>query len=285
MRLPALTAAILLALAGPAPADIRVEVLAVSTAAMENPHDIVLGPGGRHLYVADVGNDRVLVLEAESLAEVDAWGADHQSGTHDVAFDAAGRLYVADTHNNRATIYAMEGTRGRLVGALSERLRGVEGVLPHPNGRVYVGGAWSGNVVAFAEGRPVAELGGLSSPHDLALMPDGTIWLADSGNDRLLLLDADLGVLRRLEGAPYGFRGPRYLAVMPDGTLIVADKNSHSVKVIAADGRLLGVIAALGAGLSPDRLRTPEGAEISGDTLWIADSGNDRVLRLRLRLD
>jgi len=39
----------------------------------------------------------------DTLALVAAFGSDHQSGTHDIDFDAAGRAYVADTHNNRVT--------------------------------------------------------------------------------------------------------------------------------------------------------------------------------------
>lgn len=269
---------------GPAAAEepeFAVEFVRESAAAMENPHDIALSPDGRHLFVADVGNNRVLVLDADTLRQADAWGSDHQKGTHDVAFDSDGRLYVADTQNHRATLYRMEGTRGQLIGEFSRHLRGVEGVLPHPNGRVYVGGAWSGNVVVFDGPEVVGELRGLSSPHDLALAPNGSIWLADSGNDRLLRLSTDLKILQELKGPPYDFVGPRYLDVMPDGTLIVADKNSHSVKVIRKDGRL---VATLGGqkGQGPRSFTTPEGVAVAGTRLYIADSGNDRILRYRI---
>ncbi len=84
----------------------------------------------------------MVVLDAKTLRLIDHFGSDHQGGTHDVDFDKAGRLYVADTHNGRVTIYEISGTRGRLVGALSERIRGPEGALVHPNGRIYAGGAW-----------------------------------------------------------------------------------------------------------------------------------------------
>ena len=67
----------------------------------------------------------------------------------------------------------MDGTSASLVGELTERIRGPEGVLIHPNGRVYVAGAWSGNVVVYRDGAVVNELTGLSSPHDLELAPDG----------------------------------------------------------------------------------------------------------------
>jgi DNA-binding beta-propeller fold protein YncE len=114
--------AILFALVLVAPAHaaeaFRIEFLAASTADLSNPHDIKLSPDGRHLYVSDVGNDRVAVLDADTLRLVGHFGSDHQDGTHDLDFDRQGRLYVADTHNGRVTIYEMAGTEGRLVGEL-----------------------------------------------------------------------------------------------------------------------------------------------------------------------
>ena len=136
--------ALLLPLASPSVAGdtFRNEFLGASDAALDNPHDIKLSPDGEHLFVSDVDNNRVVVLDAKTLRLIDHFGSDHQGGTHDVDFDKAGRLYVADTHNGRVTIYEISGTRGRLVGALSERIRGPEGALVHPNGRIYAGGAW-----------------------------------------------------------------------------------------------------------------------------------------------
>jgi sugar lactone lactonase YvrE len=41
-----------------------------------------------------------------------------------VDFDASGRAYVADTHNNRVAIYDIDGTKATLTGELSEKIRG-----------------------------------------------------------------------------------------------------------------------------------------------------------------
>lgn len=253
-----------------------------STVALENPHDLKLSADGQYLFVSDVGNNRVAVLDPDTLALVAAFGSDHQEGTHDIDFDARGRAYVADTHNNRVTIYDMAGAKGTLTGKLTDRIRGPEGVLAHPNGRIYVAGAWSGNVVAYKDGTVVAELTGLSSPHDLERAPNGDIWLADSGNDRMLLLSPDLKIKRELKGPPYNFDGVRYQDVLPDGTLIVADKNNHQVKVIGPGGNLVRVLGAGRSGKGPGKFETPEGIEVRGDTLWISDSGNDRIVKYRI---
>jgi len=146
---------------------------------------------------------------------------------------------------------------------------------------LYVAGAWSGNVVAYDQGRVKAELTGLSSPHDLELAPDGDIWLADAGNDRMLLWSPDLEIKRELKGAPYNFNGVRYQDVLADGTLIAADKNNHQIKVIGPDGALLKIIGAE-RGKGPGLFTTPEGVEVRGDILWLSDSGNDRIVKYRM---
>ena len=252
---------------------------------LSNPHDLKLSPDGRWLYVSDVGNNRVAVFDPQTLELIDAFGSDHQSGTHDIDFDGAGIAYVADTHNNRVTKYEMDGTSGKLVGQLDQNIRGPEGVLVHPNGLVYVAGAWSGNVVVYERGWVKQELTGLSSPHDLELDVSGNIWLADSGNHRMLLLTPELEIVKVLNQQEYDFNGVRYQDVLPDGTLVVADKNSHQVKFIDSEGQLLYTHGSGRPGKGEDRFATPEGVEIHNSTIWISDSGNDRIIRFRLVRD
>ncbi len=262
---------------------ITAEYLGASKAQLNNPHDLRLSPDGSRLYVSDVGNNRVAILDPESLEMIGQFGADHQSGTHDIDFDSSGRAYVADTHNNRVTVYELDGDKASLVDELKGSMRGPEGVLAHPNGAIYVAGAWSGNVVAYRDGSKTLELGGLSSPHDLALAANGRdIWLADAGNDRLLLLTEELQIMRELSGSPYDFDGVRYLDLTDDGTLIAADKYTHSVKFIDANEKVLLVLGSGRSERGPNLFTTPEGVEVSGDILWLSDSGNNRVVKYRL---
>lgn len=273
-------------LAVPAQAtELRLTFINASEAALDNPHDLKLSPDGKYLFVADVDNDRVAILDPDSLALLAEFGADHQGGTHDIDFDARGRAYVADTHNNRVTIYDMNGTSARLVGELGERIRGPEGVLVHTNGRVYVAGAWSGNVVAYENGAVVGELKGLSSPHDLELAANGDVWLAEAGNSRLLLLSPDLEIKRELGRREYGFNGVRYLDLTPQGILIAADKYSHSIRFIDADGKLLLVLGDGKAGRGANRFTTPEGVEVRANELWLSDSGNDRIVKYSFEVE
>jgi hypothetical protein len=151
----------------------------------------------------------------------------------------------------------------------------------HPNGRIYVGGAWSGNVVVYENGKLAAEIKGLSSRHDLEIAADGDIWLSDSGNNRMLLLSPDLEIKKELKGEPYNFNGVRGL--LADGTLVAGDKYTHTVKFIGMDGAMKLVRGTPGnPGKGENVFRTPEGIEVRGGTLWNSDSGNDRVVNYRL---
>ncbi|MEW8683465.1 MAG: NHL repeat-containing protein [Candidatus Thiodiazotropha endolucinida] len=271
--------------AGPLHAEISARFVHASKPILSNPHDLKLTPDGHYLFVSDVGNDRIAILDPESLDLIDAFGEDHQSGTHDIDFDVMGRAYVADTHNNRVIIYSVSGTNASQIGELTTGIRGPEGVLAHPNGRIYVAGAWSNNLVAFENGVMVDELRGLSAPHDIELAANGSdIWLADAGNDRILMLSADLEVKAELTRESYNFDGVRYVDLLADGSLIAADKNNHQIKFIAPDGRPGLVLGDGRPGRGPHKFRTPEGVEVRGTDLWLSDSGNDRIVRYRLTL-
>jgi DNA-binding beta-propeller fold protein YncE len=256
--------------------------VAASPPIYAKPHDLVLSPDGRHLYVADNGNDRIAVLDPEDLALLGVLGEGEVSAPHDVAFDAQDRLLVADTGNSRIAIYQVNGGEGRLAGELRGAIRRPEGVAVHPNGRVYATGASSDNVEAFEDGRSLGELGGFSAPHDVAVAPDGELWVADASNDRLVVVSPDLAVLGTVEGADYGFDGPRYLDFDAAGRLYVADKYAHQIKVLAPDASLIFTLGSGRGELGPGEFDRPEGVAIRGADIWFSDTYNDRIVRYRI---
>ena len=198
-------------LAGRHALGLEIGFVAASPGVYAEPHDIVLSPDGRHLYVADNGNDRIAVLDPVTLALKAAFGSGELGAPHDVAFDHAGRLLVADTDNSRIAVYEGDGVSGKLVGDYRGGFRRPEGVAAHPNGRIYATGASSGNIEGFQGGKTVVAAGGLSAPHDVIAAPDRTLWVADAGNDRIVNFTEELEIVRTLGGPEYGFDGPRYL--------------------------------------------------------------------------
>ena len=268
-------------LSGPA-AAFSLDFVAASPQLYDKPHDLVLAPDGRHLYVADNDNHRIAVLDPHSLALMGVFGEGEVRAPHDVAFDAQGRLLVADTGNSRIAIYAVEGAGGRLVGELRGAIRRPEGVVAHANGRIYASGASSDNLEAFEDGVPVGEATGFSAPHDVAVAADGRLWLADAGNDRLVILSPELEVLGTVAGADYGFDGPRYLDFDAAGRLYVADKYANQIKVLAPDGRLILTLGSGRGALGPGTFDRPEGVAIRGADVWFSDTYNDRIVRYRI---
>jgi DNA-binding beta-propeller fold protein YncE len=255
---------------------------AASDADYALPHDILISTDQRYLYVADNGNDRIAVLDPRRLQLIGSFAIDEVSEPHDVVFDAAGRLLVADTGNSRIVIYEINGLKAKLVGELSEAISRPEGVAVHPDGQVYATGAASDNIVAYKNGKRVAELGGFSGPHDVAVAPDGSLWIADAGNNRLVNVSADLKILKVLAGAPYHFNGPRYLDFDSAGRLYVADKYNHQIKVLSTDLALLLTLGGSHSTFGPRYFNRPEGVTISGDMVWFADTYNDRIVRYRI---
>ena len=256
--------------------------VAASPQIYAQPHDIVLSPDQRYLYVSDNNNNRIAVLDPASLKLIGTFGEGEVDAPHDVVFDSAGHLLVADTSNSRIAIYQVTAAEAKLVGELRGAIRRPERVAVHPNGRVYVTGASSGNIAAFENGVAVAAAGGLSSPHDIAVAPDGTLWIADAGNDRLVNMTPDLKVKRIVQGAPYRFNGPRYLDFDNAGRLYVADKYTHQIKVLTPDTTLLLTLGSGRGELGPGNFDRPEGITIHGADAWFSDTYNDRIVRYRI---
>lgn len=262
--------------------EFKARFVAASPEELANPHDIDLSSTGKHLYVADLGNNRVAVLDARSLQILGGFGEkEGLAAPHDVHIGADGRLYVADTGNDRIVIYEIDGVNGKKVGVLAGGIAAPEGVFAQSENRVYATGARSGNVVVFENNKIAAEAKGLSAPHDVIADRNGSFWVADAGNDRMVLMSKDLKTERVLEGNAYKFSGPRYQDMTDDGLLVVADKYTHSIKAIAPDGGLVGVLGSGESGKGPDTFTTPEGVVIRHNDIWFADSGNNRIVRYR----
>ena len=89
------------------------------------------------------------------------------------------------------------------------------------------------------EGSP---LGAFRSPQDLCVSPDGKIYLADTGNNRIIVIDGGLkNVLQVIDhfeadGAAQTFSSPTGVAVSQNRQLYVADSQNHRIVVLDLDG-------------------------------------------------
>ena len=162
-----------------------------------------------------------------------------------------------------------------------------KGVDEGPNGSIYVTNASRHTVVAFAKNRKVMTTGSRGGgagefvrPHDIEVDAQGRLFVGDSGNNRIQILDGEGRLLRSLGGADYAFSEPKYLALDERGWLFVADENNRVLKVFDQEFRQVGVIRG-SEGSGPFGLL--EGVEAAGGLFWISDTGNDRILLFRFR--
>ena len=284
-HLTILTLAILVLSAAPAAAQVTATFEAQSDRSFGNPHDIVLSRDGSKLYVADVNNNAVKVLDPQSLKTIGTFGTSELSRPHDVAFDREGRLLVADTGNDRIAFYEVSGVTGTLVDEIGG-LASPEGVVVAPDGTIYLTNVRRNNVEAWRDGKRIAQMGSRGSganeyvrPHDIDIGPDGLIYVSDPGNDRIQMLNDELRVIKEIRGS---FNEPKYFAIDKNGWIIVADEFNNQVKILNKDLEIVGVIGTGKSGLGPNEFNEPEGAEIRGNTLWVSDTHNGRISRYRL---
>ena len=188
-----------------------------------------------------------------------------------VAVGPEGSVYIADTYNNR--------------------IRRVD-----PSGRIdtVAGTGATGHGNDVSAGRSAL----LDHPTGVAVADDGTVYIADTYNNRICRVNARNGQLRVIAGTgTAGYSGdggpataahldhPGSVAVGPSGRIYIADTYNNRVRVISADGTISSVAGTGTAGYTGDgdpantaTLHTPQGIAIDGaGNLYIADTLNHRV--------
>ena len=192
----------------------------------------------------------------------------------------------------------------------------VQGIAAAPDGSIYLADAGNGVVRRITRGGTVTTVAGggappsgngdggpatsaeLGEPVDVALGPDGSLFIADAGG-RIRKVNP-VGVISTVAGGGSPTDGlgdnrlatgaalssPRGVAVAADGTVFVADTGHDRVRKVTPTG----VIATIAGGGSPsdglgDGLPGPQAA-LSGPTdvvlggdgdLYVSDTGHDRV--------
>jgi len=248
---------------------------------LNDPRDLTIGPGGL-LYVADMGNSEITVLDPDDLRVLGSFGDGRLFGVRDISFGPDGRAYVAVANLNRVDVFDVDGAQGSFVESIPD-LPFTEGAYAHANGRLYAMASGIGVLVATQNNQLVAVAPGLRRAHDVTSGPDGTIWVADNGMRRLVQFDADLNFLQFLDGPEFGFVAPRYLHIDDFGRIVVSDRGAHRMLLIdplaPVGSRLLGVIGDGLPGLGPGSFDNPDGVVSSGNSYFFSDSANNRIVK------
>ena len=247
---------------------------------LADPHDLAIGPDGR-LYVADKFGARIAVLDPDTLELIEMLGEGFLPGVHDISFGPKGEVAVAVTGASAVALYEDLSVLGYPpdIGVTASR---TEGALLHSNGDLYAMASGLGVLIRYRDLEFMAGVEGHLGAHDVAEAPDGTIWVADNRNRRLVQYSPELELLRVVDHAKFGFRGPRYMDITPTGQLVVADQDAHRILLIdptSADGNLLGVLGDGTPGMGPYKFDDPEGVAVDGNRFFFSDSDNNRVVR------
>jgi len=208
-----------------------------------------------NLYVADTWNNRIQKFDHD-LNFLSQWGQPASDlsnpkpydfwGPRDVATDAEGNVWVADTGNGRVLKFTSDGT---FLAALGEpgtetrQLREPVGIEIAPNGDVFVADAWNSRIQKFdSQFNPVAQFP----------MPG---WIPDDPSTK------------------------PYLALAPDGSIIASETARHRLLRIGADGQILSILE----GLDETALVSPTGLALDDrGFLYISNSGTSQIRRVPL---
>jgi uncharacterized protein (TIGR03437 family) len=243
-----------------------------------------------------------------------------------LAFDSSGNLYIADTHDNRVrrvdvtgmiTTFAGDGDTAGYGGegdpATLTPISAPQGVATDSAGNVYIADTnhnrviqvnQAGNIQTVA-GTGTAGYGGdgstalaeLNGPTGLAVDGNGNLYIADTQNNRVRMIN-QAGVTSTIAGTgTAGFSGdggaaaaaelsyPSALAVDASGDIFIADTGNNRVRLITPNG-VINTIAGTGAAAYNGEngpalqiaLLNPEGLALDGQGhIWVSDTGNNRV--------
>ncbi len=256
-------------------------------AALNTPRGVTVDASGV-VYIADTGNHRIRLVTREGFINtVGGTGTPGFSGEPvpvtdatlnapaGVAVDAAGFLYIADSSNNRIRKTISDGSI--IVTAAGQ-------------------GTGSGLSSSVGDGGPSVNAL-LSSPFGVTVDTTGSVYIADSVNNRVRKVDL-AGIIKSVAGNGFfGFdrddvlaistsvSNPLSVAVDRSGNLYIADTGSHRIRKVDKDGVITTVAGNGFSSFSGDggpatsaSLRVPSGVALDGaGNLYVADTDNHRV--------
>lgn len=106
------------------------------------------------------------------------------------------------------------------------------------------------------------------------------IYVADIFNDRVSVFSLS-GVYKKTIGGPGRLSSPYDVSVAPDGTVFVANTYKNQIVRYKANGQFIRSYGSYGS--KKGQFKLPGALEVTGNRIWVADSGNSRVQALNYK--
>jgi uncharacterized protein (TIGR03663 family) len=177
---------------------------------------------------------------------------------HGVAVAADGSLYVADSGNHRIQHLSPEGDVLQVWGQQSPVMGG-----DAPDGT-------------------------FSEPWDVAIGPDGSVYVADTWNHRVQKFTSEgkflakwgFGISQNMDD-PFGMYGPRGITVDADGLIYVTDTGNKRIIIYDADGQFVNQFGE--GGFDANQFSEPVGIAVNSiGQMFVADTWNQRIQALQI---
>ncbi len=255
-----------------------------ANAALNQPTGLAYDSIG-DIFIADSVNNLIREVDLNGIIRVVAgtgeqgFGGDGGAATSalldtptDIAVDAAGNIYIADTHNNRirkvsgGTITTIAGTgmagfSGDGATATTSALNQPTAIAVDSHGNIYIADtmnhrireiagttistvAGNGDQIYSGDGG-LATAAGLDSPNGVAVDAAFNLYIGDTHNQRVRMVTYSTGLISTLAGnGVKGFTAdgtastaklarPRGIAVDTAGAVYVADSDNHRIRAIS----------------------------------------------------
>jgi sugar lactone lactonase YvrE len=242
--------------------------------------------------LSGIGSGPQLAIDGGAQAVVPTTGV---GNVGQIAVTQSGAMYIADPANNRIVVQPVGGGTQTTIGA---GLKSPLGVAVDGSGNVYIADTGNNRIVEVSQatgaqtvignilvaGTPAYSNYAFKSPEGLAVDLRGNVYVADTGNAKVVEIPSDpkLGgatPLLQYPGAPT-LAKPVAVALDNKGNIYVADTGNIQVLEIPAGGgdlqTLPGALAGFGSILS-----APSGVAVdaAGD-IYVSDSGANLVYEL-----
>lgn len=258
-----------------------------ATAAQMNGPMAITSDTAGNIWFADRQNDRVRKIDKfGTITTVAGTGTAGYNGDNipatdamlnspfGVAVTADGRLYISEKAGNRIRMVSIDGMITTIAGT------GVMG--------------YNGDSIAATAAQ-------LTYPRGLCIGPDGSLYIADQGNNRERKIDAVTGIITTVAGTGVpGFggdsgpataavlNGPYAMAFDGAGNMFITDVDNQRIRKIAGDGIITtyagnGTGTYNGDGIPATAASLNEPMWVATDAagnVYIADAWNQRIRKI-----